>query len=77
LPYHPDLNPTELIWADVKQWVASKNTTFTIKGIGQLCNQRSEETGQEELENACQHVERLEQHYYEQEGITEKKKHYN
>jgi hypothetical protein len=22
-------------------------------------------------------VERLEQHYYEQEGITEKKKHYN
>jgi transposase len=23
-PYHPDLNPIELIWADVKQWVGTK-----------------------------------------------------
>jgi hypothetical protein len=40
--------------------------------IGQLCNQRFEVTGQEELENACHHMERLEQHYYEQEGTIKK-----
>jgi transposase len=27
-PYHPDLNPIELIWVDVKQWVGAENTTF-------------------------------------------------
>jgi hypothetical protein len=46
--------------------------SFGMPGKEQLCNQRIEETGQEELENACQHVERLEQHYYEQEGTIEK-----
>jgi hypothetical protein len=45
--------------------------TFKIKDNGQLCNQKFEVTGQEELENACQHVERLE-HYYKQKGTIEK-----
>jgi transposase len=58
-PYHPDLNPTELIWADVKQWVASKNTTFKIKDVEQLCHQRFEETGQKEWHNVCQRMEKL------------------
>jgi hypothetical protein len=70
-PYHPDLNPIELIWENVKQWVASKNTTFKIKDVEQLCRQRFEEIWQEEWENICQHVEKLEQLYYEQEGIIE------
>jgi hypothetical protein len=41
-PYHPDLNTTELIWANVKQWVASKNTTFKIYYVEQLCRQKFE-----------------------------------
>jgi transposase len=58
-PYDPDLNPTELIWADVKQLVASRNTTFKIKDVEQLCRQRFEEIGQKEWHNVCQHVEKL------------------
>jgi hypothetical protein len=30
LPHHADLNPVELIWADVKQWLRAGNTTFHI-----------------------------------------------
>lgn len=41
--YHPNLDPTEFIWADVKLWVASKNTTFKIKDIKQLCQQGFQE----------------------------------
>jgi hypothetical protein len=70
-PYHPDLNPTELIWANVKLWVASKSTTFKIKDVEQLCRQRFEEIWHEEWENVCPHVEKVEQLYYAQEGIIE------
>ena len=31
--YHPQLNPIELVWAEIKQLVALKNTTFNIKDI--------------------------------------------
>jgi hypothetical protein len=41
---HPSMNHTELIWADVKQWVASKNTTFKILNYKQLFRQIFEET---------------------------------
>jgi hypothetical protein len=28
-PYHPDLNPTELIWASIKAYVAGKNVSLS------------------------------------------------
>lgn len=32
-PYHCELNPIELIWAQIKGYVASKNTTFKFAGM--------------------------------------------
>jgi transposase len=32
-PYNSDLNPKELVWADIKQRAASKNINFKIKGV--------------------------------------------
>ena len=32
-PYQCELNPIELIWAQVKDYVARNNTTFNIKGV--------------------------------------------
>jgi transposase len=54
-PYHPDLNPIELIWANVKQWVAGKNTTFKIKDVEQLCRQirRNWARGMAQCMSAC------------------------
>ena len=32
-PYHPQLNPIELIWAEIKKTIALVNTTFKIKDV--------------------------------------------
>jgi hypothetical protein len=49
----------------------ARYTTFKIKDVEPLCCQRFEEIGQEQWENVCQHVEKLEQLYCELEGIIE------
>jgi hypothetical protein len=57
--------------AAVKQWVASKNTAYKIKEFEQLCRRVFKEVRQQEWENICQQVERIQQLYYEQKGIVE------
>jgi transposase len=44
-PYHPDLNPTELIWASVKEYVARKSVSFYLDDAMKLA-----EEGRIELE---------------------------
>lgn len=39
-PYHPELNAIELIWADVKNWVAANNVTFKFDDVESLTKQR-------------------------------------
>jgi hypothetical protein len=34
--YHPDLNPTDNIWAKVKGHSASRNVTYTEEGVNRL-----------------------------------------
>lgn len=70
-PYHPDLNPIELIWGDLKQWVARRNTTFKMKDVENLCRQGFSEIGEEKWRNACAHVQKIEDMYCEQEGVLE------
>lgn len=35
-PYHCHFNPIELIWAEIKNSVAKKNTSFTIAAVQKL-----------------------------------------
>jgi transposase len=72
-PYHPDLNPIELIWADVKQWVGANNTTERTDDVKRLCEQRFEETGEDKWISVCEHVDELEKQYCEREGIIEER----
>jgi transposase len=58
-PYHPDLNPIELIWVDVKQWVGANNTTSRTNDVKHLCEQRFEETGEDKWISICGHVDKL------------------
>ena len=37
-PYQLDLNPIELVWAQVKGYVAGKNTSYTLKEVRSLLN---------------------------------------
>jgi transposase len=36
-PYHPDLNPTELVWADVKESVGAENVSFNLDEMAKKC----------------------------------------
>ncbi|KAH9629124.1 hypothetical protein HF086_008573 [Spodoptera exigua] len=36
LPYHCELNPIELVWANVKGYVARKNTSFKMADVKKL-----------------------------------------
>jgi hypothetical protein len=71
-PYHPDLNPIELIWVDVKQWVGANNTCRT-SDVKHLCEQRFEGTGEDKWISVCEHVEEVGKQYCEREGKTEER----
>lgn len=62
-PYHPELNPIELIWAEVKNWVATNNTTFTIEDVKQLTVQKFGEITRESWQKKCDHVKKVEEDY--------------
>jgi transposase len=36
-PYHPDLNPIELVWAEVKQSVGAENASFNLDEVAKKC----------------------------------------
>jgi hypothetical protein len=40
LPYRPELNPVELTWAIVKNFVAQNNTTFRMDDVIKLADQK-------------------------------------
>ena len=70
LPHHVDLNPVELIWAYVKQWLRADNTTFHINDK-HICEQGFKETRAVEWNSICEHVEKLEKRYYKEEDVME------
>lgn len=39
-PYHPELNAIELIWAEVKNWVAAHNVTFKFNDVERLTKEK-------------------------------------
>ncbi|XP_054260045.1 uncharacterized protein LOC128984729 [Macrosteles quadrilineatus] len=62
-PYHPDLNPIEMIWADVKNYVASHNTTFKLCDVKKLCEEKFSSISQQDWECKCRHVKNVENEY--------------
>ena len=59
-PYHPELNPIELIWAMVKNWVGRHNTAFNFNEVERLAREKFAAIGANEWGPICQKVERLE-----------------
>ena len=64
-PYHCDLNPIELIWGDLKQYIARENKTFKKADMEQLIRHSFTTITQSKWANACKHVEQVERDYRE------------
>lgn len=59
-PYHCELNPIELIWAQVKGYVAQKNTTFKMADIKKLLPEAIQSVTSENWAKCEDHVRKEE-----------------
>lgn len=55
-PYHCELNPIELIWAQVKGYVAARHTTFKLQEVRRLLNESFEHVTAEKWADCVRHV---------------------
>ena len=55
---HCELNPIELIWAQIKRYVSSRNVTFKFKDVQQLTYEAIEQVSQEKWQKCTNHVKK-------------------
>ena len=68
-PYHPQLNPIELVWAEIKRLVALRNTTFKLNDIEKLTKEAISEINKEFWNKCENHVHKIEEEYWQKEGL--------
>ena len=69
-PYHPQLNPIELIWAEMKNQVAAANTTFKLKDVEKHTKEALSKIDKEFLQKCERHVRKIEEEYWEKDGLN-------
>ncbi|GBP16670.1 Ral GTPase-activating protein subunit alpha-2 [Eumeta japonica] len=52
-PYHPDLHPIEMAWANIKGYVSSKNVTWNFEKVKELVNEKVAAMGSSEWAKLC------------------------
>lgn len=62
-PYHPDLNPIELIWSQVKKLIASRNLTYRLNDLVQIAENAFNDIEPHRWRSVCEHVQKVEQQY--------------
>lgn len=70
-PYHCELNPIELVWSQVKGYVASKNTDFKIDSVEKLLLEGIAGVTPQNWFRDCNHVIKLEDETWERDGIID------
>lgn len=70
-PNHCQYNPIELIWAQVKGEVASKNTTFKIVDVERLMHEAIDAVTPSNWERCVRHAEKLQEEDYEKEAFRD------
>ncbi|XP_018569175.1 uncharacterized protein LOC108909344 [Anoplophora glabripennis] len=66
-PYHPDLNPIEMVWAQVKNSVAKKNVLFKLEAVKTLTEEEFLSVTVEDWMKCCQDVVKVEDNYLQNE----------
>ena len=70
-PYQCDLNPIELIWAQMKRSVRARNTNGTLAGVSSLVEEAVAGISASDWAKCCEHVIRLENEYWERERVAD------
>ena len=68
-PYHCDLNPIELIWGDLKGFIARENHTFKAKDVKSLIDEGFSKIDPLRWQNCCRHVLDIEEAYWKKDNI--------
>lgn len=68
-PYHPELNPMELIWARVKNDVAAHNIDNRIDFVQQMVQEKFSQLTTEDWRKCCEHVIKCEKDYLEADRV--------
>lgn len=70
-PYHCELNPIELIWGQVKGYVARHNTTFKLADVKDLFQQSIHNVSSEDWQKAIKHVVKKEKEMWELDNLID------
>ena len=70
-PYHCDLNPEELIWANIKGYVARNNNNFNMTSMKSLFDETVDHVSQTDWQNAIKHVLDVENSYWTNDHICD------
>jgi transposase len=70
-PYHCELNPIEMIWAQVKGYVAANNKTFKLEDVRLLLEKGIQNVTPERWEKCVQHVIKEEDKMWNLDGLME------
>ncbi|XP_062502992.1 uncharacterized protein LOC134179964 [Corticium candelabrum] len=69
---HCELNPLELVWAQVKGYAADHNKDFTMRAIEQLAREGVENVTAAKWKKCVDHViQKVENHYRTSDGVVE------
>lgn len=70
-PYHCDLNPIELVWAKVKNEVASTNVDYTLSSVEVLLHNALNEVSPDFWKKCVSHVKKVEDSMWELDNICD------